>query len=141
MRAGKSVATFFSPRLQKIADAISYEDRFWREVAEFLKKHRRPGEAMIAPEEFSGEFAGVHDYAATFGAQAAATWAWCVVHKGLLDRIDRSFLAEPKFIGVPVFANEVFVVSTHQAGWRNLDVRSRHYSYYLEQLAALRAES
>ena len=117
-----------------------YHDRFWREVAEFLKKHQRPGESIVAPDEFIGEFADVHPYAAASVARDSA-WVWFVVHKGLFDRIDPGFLAEPKAMGTAVFANEVFVAFTHQAGWRELDVCSRHYSAYLVQLAALRSQS
>ena len=117
-----------------------YHDRHWLVVVDFLKRHHEPGESIIAPDEFIEEFPEVLTYAATFAAREKAS-PWSVIHKGMLDRINRDFLTDSKTAGKPVFANEVFIVFTRKEECPDFNTGSPHYASFLTQLAGLPAQA
>jgi SAM-dependent methyltransferase len=85
------------------------DDRPWAETAEFLAARMGPADRLVAPDPFrfaiprAGRFGQVR-------AEAPAEYDWIVVHKGELPLLPRGFLTAVPADGVPVFANEVFVV-------------------------------
>jgi SAM-dependent methyltransferase len=85
------------------------DDKPWADTAAFLRGRLSPVDRLVAPDPF--RFAIPR--ALRFGQlrnEAPGGFDWVVVHKGELERVPRGFLLALPAAGVPVFANEVFVV-------------------------------
>lgn len=85
------------------------DDKPWADTAAFLRGRLSPAERLVAPDPFRF----VLPRALRFGQlrnEAPLGFDWVVVHKGELERVPRGFLLALPAAGVPVFANEVFVV-------------------------------
>lgn len=89
-------------------------DPYWSSTAEFLKSHVAPTESVIAPARFKALLADVVPYDA-IASQPPSQVQWVVIHKGLSDKIDRTFLQQVVETLHPVFANEVFIVLSRRA--------------------------
>jgi FkbM family methyltransferase len=94
------------------------QDAYWSDVTEFLQKHLRSGEHLLAPPRFKTEFAHlpiqVSPYYASQGA-SLELFDWILLHKGMLGKLDRLFLQDAVARYPIVFANEVFVVLAKSA--------------------------
>jgi SAM-dependent methyltransferase len=96
------------------------DDRAWNDTLLYLLERRRPGERTLAPDEFADELPFVRPYSQQEGDEPA--YAWVVVHKGMVDRLNQDFVRDLTGWAVPVFANEVFVVFAREPGFAMGDV-------------------
>ena len=83
-------------------------DSFWLEASSFVKQHLQPGDQLLAPLKFRPALSPV-SYSSTY-RQQASEFDWVLIHKGMLSKVDRSFLRQTLQQLHPVFANEVFVI-------------------------------
>jgi SAM-dependent methyltransferase len=88
--------------------SFPHHDAHWNEAAAFVEQRRRPGERVLAPDLFWWRLRRIERYRSSFGGSWPYDWA--VIHKGLLDELDRAFLKHLDRGFEPVFANAVFVV-------------------------------
>lgn len=119
--------------------SFPYHDRFWTETADFVEKHRAPGESVLAPDLFWWRFEQIARYANT-KLRPDARYAWAILHKGELQRLAPGFLSVMREDMRPVFANEVFVVWTRRPDFARIPETDRHLSAYFAMLRRLPAE-
>jgi SAM-dependent methyltransferase len=103
------------------------DDRAWNDTLLYLLERRRPGERTLAPDEFADELPFVRPYSQQDGGDEPA-YAWVVVHKGMLDRVNSDFMRDLTSWSVPVFANEVFVVFAREPGFAMSDVSDSNHA-------------
>jgi FkbM family methyltransferase len=94
------------------------QDAYWSDVTEFLQKHLRSGEHLLAPPRLKAELSHlpiqVSPYYASQGA-SLELFDWILVHKGMIGKLDRLFLQDAVARYPIVFANEVFVILAKSA--------------------------
>jgi FkbM family methyltransferase len=103
-------------------------DRHWIEIIDYLNTSATAGKRRV-PAEMVDQ---VRD-AVGFDLEGEADVAFSVVHKGQLDRMAPALLAHVLIEGVPILANDVFVVMEH--GRSGIGV-SRHLGALSDSLAA-----
>lgn len=82
-------------------------DPYWLDAASYLEKHIGDTEKVIAPMEFVNIIPGkIYSY----DSWQSDHFQWAVVHKGMIEQINQSFLQFIDREFLPVFANEVFVI-------------------------------
>jgi FkbM family methyltransferase len=89
------------------------EDSYWSDARGFLRQHICSGEKLIAPVRFKKEFDHVYSYSYSHGSNVDF-FDWMLIHKGMIEKINRAFLTTAVNTFKPVFANEVFVVLAKQ---------------------------
>jgi hypothetical protein len=93
------------------------DDDYWRETAQFVAKHCRATERIVAPLEFAEGFPQqVTSYPQMHDGTPLSLHQWVVVHKGQLQQLPVGVLRTVRH-WKPVFANPVFVVLTSQLDW------------------------
>ena len=102
-----------------------FADPPWSEAAEFLDSHLKPGESLIAPEEFIYQFSEPLDLNPNV-ASALDRATWVAVHKGRLDDMEISLLQRVVKDFRPVFANLVFVIFSSRPEFRTVPVWASH---------------
>ncbi|MBI3435698.1 MAG: class I SAM-dependent methyltransferase [Proteobacteria bacterium] len=107
-------------------------DPYWRAAADFVRRHARPGETILAPDIFWWRLDSIHRYA---HANCMVHYDWAIIHKGELDRLSRALLAALPAKMTPVFANAVFVIWTTRGTMASLDRKSDHVRALTEQIA------
>ncbi|MBC9178910.1 hypothetical protein, partial [Pseudoroseomonas ludipueritiae] len=116
------------------------DDRAWNDTLLYLLERRRPGERTLAPDEFADELPFVRPYSQQNSGEEPA-YAWVVVHKGMVPRLNADFMRDLTSWSVPVFANEVFVVFAREPGFAMSDVSdSNHAKALLNTLPKRDAE-
>jgi hypothetical protein len=91
-------------------DSLALPDEKWIEVASFLRRERREGDVVAAPDEFRYLCDGVRGEVLRDETwDSAKPEAVIVLHKGRLDRQPQAALASAA-TATPIFANEVFVL-------------------------------
>ncbi|HXM55034.1 MAG TPA: methyltransferase domain-containing protein [Candidatus Dormibacteraeota bacterium] len=111
------------------------DDQLWTATAEFVQRHRRPGDRVLGPAEFTEPIPGLAT--ATGRSEPLEGFTWLVVHKGRLDQFDAERLKAVVRTHRPVFANEVFVVLAANPALPDLDRRNVHVQALRERLSAL----
>jgi SAM-dependent methyltransferase len=91
--------------------SFPHDDKAWAGAAEFLRERLAPADRLLAPDPFRWVIPRSQRFSQARRA-APSDFEWTVVHKGQLDAVPRDYLAALPGVGVPVFANEVFVVWT-----------------------------
>lgn len=86
-------------------------DEQWAQVAAFIRDAWREGDRVLAPLEFEQRLPNVASYRLS-RLSPPTDYAWVVVHKGLLEHVDRAFVESARAELLPVLANDVFVVYT-----------------------------
>lgn len=114
--------------------SFPFHDRCWRDALDFLERHRRPGESILAPDIFWWRFERIHRYANT-RLRPGQGYDWAVIHKGEIGA-----LAEPFARALPqtmraVWANEVFVIWARGAALPALDPALDHVKAFHAALA------
>jgi SAM-dependent methyltransferase len=103
------------------------DDRAWNDTLLYLLERRRPGERTLAPDEFADELPFVRPYSQQHSGEEPA-YAWVVIHKGLVGKLDAGFMRDLTSWSVPVFANEVFVVFAREPGFGMSDVSDSNHA-------------
>jgi SAM-dependent methyltransferase len=118
--------------------SFPHHDRLWTEAAQFVARHCRPDDKILAPDIFHILFARIYRYANTRLLPDMA-YDWAVIHKGELGTLSYSFLAALPGSMVPVLANEVFVVwsSRKNAAAATLAASTAHLEPYFDAFARL----
>lgn len=109
------------------------EDRFWQEAKEFVKQHLQPEDRLLAPVALKEVFPHASSYQATY-KQSLEQFEWLLLHKGMLSKINRSFLKQASEQFSPVFANQVFVVLTKRKDLPATAVNPQDMAAFLEQV-------
>jgi len=122
---------FFSPKMP-----FPENDEYWTDALEFLKKHHKAGEAVVAPAEFAEKIPDVRPYASTFAAPTEIP-PWAVIHKGMPGDINEEFLIALSKKMEPVFASEVFVIFSTEKRLKTLDWDLPHIISLSENIAQL----
>lgn len=102
--------------------SFPYHDRFWVDSAEFLKRHMRAGETVLAPDIFWWMF-DIHRYA---HATPERVQDWTVIHKGMLAKLRPDYLRAVLKELRPAFANDVFVILTRRPELPDIGHSSLH---------------
>lgn len=110
------------PDLPTVSD---FADPPWSEAAEFISQHLRPGEMLVAPEEFIYRFPEALSLRNDLDADLPDA-TWVVIHKGRLAGIDTSTLKRIVTDFRPVFANLVFVIFSSRPELRAMPLWARH---------------
>lgn len=108
-------------------------DKYWTQTADYVRKHCGNLQAVVAPAEFREVLnTGLrYDDANSSDLSAIST---VVVHKGQLEKIDRTLLTQVATGWPAVFANEVFVVFNRNG--RPLE-SDKHMQSFLEKFKQL----
>lgn len=103
------------------------DDRAWNDTLLYLLERRRPGERTLAPDEFADELPFVRPYSQQNSGEEPA-YAWVVIHKGMVARLNAGFMQDLTSWSVPVFANEVFVIFAREPGFAMSDVSDSNHA-------------
>jgi FkbM family methyltransferase len=90
------------------------EDSYWSDAQEFLKRYIKSGETLIAPIRLKKKFEQLYPYSFSHGT-TIDFFDWMLIHKGMIEKFDRTFLTTAIARFKPVFANEVFVILAKQS--------------------------
>ncbi|MGB9715441.1 MAG: class I SAM-dependent methyltransferase [Thermodesulfovibrionales bacterium] len=105
-------------------------DRYWTDVVEFIKKHLKEGEKLIAPVEFEEKFPAI---VYSYSNAIAGGFQWAIIHKGLMNELDFDILKYVTNKFIPVFANEVFVVFSDRRELNLVSPNSPHLKSFWEK--------
>ncbi len=89
------------------------EDSYWSDAKGFLRQHVHSGEKLIAPVPLKKEFDHVYSYSYSYGDNVDS-FDWMLIHKGMIEKFNPTFLTAAINTFKPVFANEVFVILAKQ---------------------------
>jgi FkbM family methyltransferase len=89
------------------------EDSYWSDARGFLRQHVHSGEKLIAPVRLKKEFDHLYSYSYSYGSKIDF-FDWMLIHKGMIEKLNRAFLTTAVNTFKPVFANEVFVILAKQ---------------------------
>jgi len=111
-------------------------DKYWAKTADFILKHIKNEEDLLAPIEFEEKFPGkIHPYSSRVDV---SDFQWAIVHKGMIEEIDPHVLKHTMEEFVPVFANEVFVVFSSRGELPEFDASSPHIRSFREKISNFR---
>jgi len=109
-------------------------DKNWVNVVDFFKQQKLDSLRILGPKEFRE--LGLITY------PISASWNDydCVIlHKGLLNELELNVIERIHDDGIPVFANEVFVVFSKK--WQGPTVlKSIHFKSFIERLKSLKQQ-
>jgi FkbM family methyltransferase len=108
------------------------EDQYWTEAKGFLRQHIQAGDKLIAPPQLKKEFENLYSYSFSYGTDVEF-FDWMLVHKGMVEKFNRTFLTTAVDTFKPVFANEVFVVLAKQ-NLGNVIALSSHLQPLLDKI-------
>ncbi|NJR39876.1 MAG: FkbM family methyltransferase [Leptolyngbyaceae cyanobacterium CSU_1_4] len=89
------------------------EDSYWSDAKSFLRQHVRSEEKLIAPVRLKTEFQHLYSYSDSYGCEVNF-FDWMLIHKGMIEKLNRTFLTIAVNTFQPIFANEVFVILAKQ---------------------------
>ncbi|MBE9222219.1 FkbM family methyltransferase [Cyanobacterium stanieri LEGE 03274] len=89
--------------------SIFGDDKYWNSTYQFIKKNCKKGDLVIAPTPFEQELENTIDYS-KINSLDIKNIQWFVIHKGMIEDLDREFIDQAIEKLSPVFANEVFVI-------------------------------
>ncbi len=117
--------------------SFPHHDRAWSEVADYLERHQRPGERVLAPDRFWWRLSSpVHRWVGV-NLVDARRFTWVVVHKGHMQQMPAAFLHQVAAVLRPVHANDVFVVFSSRVDLVTLDGSTNDVRAFEHILAAL----
>lgn len=104
------------------------QDRLWHDTVDAVRAVLRPGDLVLAHDDFRRVLPNVVNYEVRRGVLDASIDHF-VLHKGLLGDVDPDYLEEALGL-VPRFANEVFVLLSRRGGTLPVDQRDHLSSLY-----------
>lgn len=108
-------------------------NKYWKDVAEFVSSNLKKGDIIIAPIEFE-EIIGknlIIDYSLLITFKTKINWL--IIHKGMIEKIDIDAMKYANRNLIPVFANEVFVIFSTHKDLKKVDSNSSHLIAYYEK--------
>ncbi|EFA70531.1 FkbM family methyltransferase [Cylindrospermopsis raciborskii] len=115
--------------------AFPTNDKYWNGTVDFLKSVIAGEDRIIAPNEFKEKLDNVFSYSLTMG-DLYDHYSWIVIHKGMMETLEYSFLETISEKYAPVFANEVFVIFTNKPMKKTKDDNS-HLKPFWEKMKSL----
>jgi FkbM family methyltransferase len=115
------------------------QDSYWVDAANFVASKRSSAERVLAPALFQQRLEGVCSY--SLNLETADRFDWVVLHKGKLEALRCDLLQSIARRLKPVFANEVFVIFTHQKSIAAIDRNSPHFKSFQADLKAYQKRS
>jgi FkbM family methyltransferase len=111
-------------------------DRYWFEAAKFVRSCGCAVDRVVAPGQFRLLMPGTVAYEQRHLCAAPEV---LVLHKGMLEKLGRTWIEQATLGLQPTFANEVFVVFT-KLNLRGSVATSTHFAAYTESLESLNPE-
>ena len=111
-------------------------DRYWVEAAKFVRSCGCAADRVVAPGQFRLLMPGTVAYEQRHLCAAPEV---LVLHKGMLEKLGRTWIEQATLGLQPTFANEVFVVFT-KLNLRGSVATSTHFAAYTESLESLNPE-
>lgn len=108
-------------------------DKYWVEAAKFVRSCGCAADRVIAPGQFKSLMPGTVAYEQRHLCAAPEV---LVLHKGMLEKLGRTWIEQATAGLQPAFANEVFVVFA-KSDLRGSVAKSIHFAAYLETLELL----
>lgn len=105
--------------------SIFNDDRYWNKTYQFIKKNYQRGDRIIAPHPFEKVFNNTIIYSESEQPNID-TIQWLILHKGMIDNLDITFIHEAFKKLSPVFANEVFIILTGHDNIKTLKTDNLH---------------
>jgi len=120
--------------------SFPYNDRYWADVAAFLRPLAEARDTVLAPDDFWQLFPRIHRYINT-RLRPEMDYDWAVIHKGQLQELAADFARRLVRTTAPVFANEVFVVWSASSRATPLPKSARHFVQPLVEAIAAPASA
>jgi len=111
-------------------------DRYWIEAAKFVRSCGCAADRVVGPGQFKSLMPGIVAYEQRHLCAASEV---LVLHKGMLEKLGRTWIEQATAGLHPTFANEVFVVFT-KSDLRGSVATSDHFAAYIETLESLNPE-
>ncbi|WP_017652649.1 class I SAM-dependent methyltransferase [Fortiea contorta] len=112
-------------------------DKYWVDTANFLKENIQEGEKIVAPTEFAERFPGKTKSYSGVISQDGRNYDLVVIHKGMMDDLEYSWLMLVTKEYVPLFANEVFVIFSKNLNQPQIDKNLVHWQAFDEKMQNL----
>lgn len=106
-------------------------DQYWTDTINFLKQYVGDKDKLVAPIEFSEIFQDQTEaYSSVLLEQEKINWV--IIHKGMLEKINSSWLDNIVQNWKAVFANEVFIIFSNLENIPHISNSSPHLvSFYV----------
>ena len=111
-------------------------DRYWVEAAKFVRSCGCAADRVVAPDQFRLLMPGTVAYEQRHLCAAPEV---LVLHKGMLEKLGRTWIEQATADLQPTFANEVFVVFSRLHSRSSVGI-STHFAAYIESLESLNPE-
>ena len=111
-------------------------DRYWVEAAKFVRSCGCAADRVVAPGQFRLLMPGTVAYEQRHLCTAPEV---LVLHKGMLEKLGRTWIEQATAGLQPTFANEVFVVFSRLHLRSSVGI-STHFAAYIESLESLNPE-
>ena len=102
-------------------------DRYWVEAAKFVRSCGCAADRVIAPGQFKSLMPGTVAYEQR---HLCAAPELLVLHKGMLEKLGRTWIEQATADLQPTFANEVFVVFSRLHSRSSVGI-STHFAAYI----------
>jgi FkbM family methyltransferase len=112
-------------------------DEYWVNTAEFLQENIQDGNRVVASDEFEEKFTGFISYESII-ENSSDSFQWVIIHKGMIENIEYTFLDKVVNECHPVFANEVFVIFTYNTSISALNHDFIHLQSFWEKINLLK---
>lgn len=89
--------------------SFPHHDPAWTDAADFVRAHRRAGDAVLAPDAFVWRFDRIYRYANT-AREPARQYDWALIHSWMMQELALPFLRRVEREMRPVHANAAFVI-------------------------------
>jgi hypothetical protein len=122
--------------LESVHSMSVLADKYWVEAAKFVRSCGCAADRVIAPGKFRSLMAGTVAYEQR---HLCAAPEGLVLHKGMLEKLGRTWIEQATAGLQPAFANEVFVVFSRLYPCNSVS-QSIHFAAYLERLELLSGE-
>jgi FkbM family methyltransferase len=122
--------------LESVHSMSVLADKYWVEAAKFVRSCGCAADRVIAPGKFRSLMAGTVAYEQR---HLCAAPEGLVLHKGMLEKLGRTWIEQATAGLHPTFANEVFVVFT-KSDLSGSVATSTHFAAYVESLESLNPE-
>lgn len=119
--------------------SFPWHNQSWRETAEFLSLHTRPGERILAPDAYWWIVSRVERYVPA-NLTTERVYDWVVLDGDDMPQVPRAFLEHVDTTMTPVFANEQFVVWSADAACPPAPALGTHIAWFPPLLAQQGAE-
>lgn len=101
------------------------DDRYWRDIKDFLQTYLQSEEPLLAPVPFKDVFQNVYSYDMSY-VMDVNQFVWVLLHKGKLHSLSLVFLKQVAASFNLVLANDVFILFTNRVDVPAREIRAAH---------------